>query len=112
IYDFMVQSGKTLKELIQEVYDIVGSFAYERADMVLDEALKVDIITKAQNGHYTQFGKYTFHKVEQIDGVKYLLDNGGWMMLRASGTEPLLRIYAEGKDTEEAFDILKEVKKE
>lgn len=110
IYDFMVKSGKTLKQLIQEVYDIVGTFAYERADMTLDESLKIDIITKAQNLEYTAFGPYTFHKVEQIDGVKYLLDNGGWVMLRASGTEPLLRIYAEGKDTAEAFDILSHVK--
>lgn len=112
IYDFMVQSGKTLKELIQEIYDIVGTFAYERADMTIDDNLKKEIIQKAQNGQYEKFGKYTFNRVELIDGIKYFLDNGGWMMLRASGTEPLLRIYAEGRDRAEAFDILHEVKTE
>ncbi|MGC4058428.1 MAG: hypothetical protein QM743_09985 [Chitinophagaceae bacterium] len=44
--------------------------------------------------------------MENIDGIKYHLDNGGWLMLRASGTEPLLRVYAEGNSKEETADIL------
>lgn len=111
IYEYMVESGKTLKEMIQEVYDIVGSFAYERADMTIPNAQKEQIINDALAGKYSDFGKYKTTKVETIDGVKFHLDNGGWMMLRASGTEPLLRIYAEGKDRAEAFDILDAVKK-
>lgn len=111
IYEFMTKSGKTLKQLIQEVYDVVGTFVYERNDLHLENSKKEAIIKKAQNNEYTAFGKYTFHNIETIDGVKYHLDNGGWMMLRASGTEPLLRIYAEGISKEETLDILEEVKK-
>ncbi len=110
IYEYMLQTGKTLKELCNEIYDIIGSFAYERNDLLLDEAVKVKIMQEAYEGKYTSFGKYKVERVETIDGVKYHLDNGGWMMLRASGTEPVLRIYAEGSDKEEALDILEEVK--
>lgn len=110
IYEYMTNSGKTLKELIQEVYDVVGSFVYERNDLTLDNAKKESIIKKAQEDGYEVFGKYTFNRRETIDGVKYHLDNGGWMMLRASGTEPLLRIYAEGNSREETLDILEQVK--
>ncbi|MBX9449241.1 MAG: hypothetical protein KL787_05780 [Taibaiella sp.] len=110
IYDYMVQTGKTLKEMIREVYDVVGSFAYERADLTLDNAQKESIIRDAMDGKYGTFGKYNSIRTETTDGVKFHLDNGGWMMLRASGTEPLLRIYAEGKDKDEAFDILNDVK--
>ncbi len=110
IYNFMVETGKTLKELCQEIYDVVGTFVYERNDLTLEEEKKVAIITNAQNGLYTQFGPYKTTRTENIDGIKYHLENGGWVMLRASGTEPLLRIYAEGNNREETLDILEKVK--
>lgn len=112
LYEFMTKSGKTLKELIHEVYEVVGAFVYERNDLTLENAKKEAIIRKAQENGYSKFGKYTFNRIETIDGVKYHLDNGGWMMLRASGTEPLLRIYAEGNNKAETLDILENVKKE
>lgn len=110
LYEFMIKTGKTLKQLCEEVYEITGRFVYDRNDLTLDNDLKNSIITKAQNNEYPQFGKYTFNRRETIDGVKYHLDNGGWLMLRASGTEPLLRVYAEGNSKEETQDILNAVK--
>lgn len=110
LYEFMNQTGKTLKALIQEVYDVVGPFVYERNDLHLENSKKDSIIQKAQANGFPAFGKYTFNRIETIDGVKYHLDNGGWMMLRASGTEPLLRIYAEGNSREETLDILEDVR--
>ncbi len=111
IYEFMTKSGKTLKELCEEVYAIVGHFYYDRHDLTIDNDKKNAIIKKAADGGYTKFGKYGFNRVETIDGIKYHLDNGGWVMLRASGTEPLLRVYAEGNSKEETLDILEDVKK-
>jgi phosphomannomutase len=110
LYEFMTQSGKTLKELCREVYDVVGTFVYERNDLHLENAKKEAIIKKAQDNGYAKFGKYGFKNIETIDGIKYHLENGGWIMLRASGTEPLLRIYAEGNSKEETLDILEDVK--
>ncbi|MBL7712656.1 MAG: phosphoglucomutase/phosphomannomutase family protein [Chitinophagaceae bacterium] len=110
IYDLMTQTGKTLKQLCDEVYAVVGTFSYDRLDLTIENEKKESIIAKALAGGYPQFGKYTFNKVETIDGVKYHLDNGGWMMLRASGTEPLLRVYAEGNSKEETADILENIK--
>lgn len=111
LFEFMTQTGKTLKELCEEVYSVIGRFVYERNDLTLPNEQKNAIINKAQDRGYTAFGKYTFNRIETIDGVKYHLDNGGWVMLRASGTEPLLRIYAEGNSKEETLDILEDVKK-
>lgn len=111
LYEFMVNSGKTLKELIAEVYSVVGSFVYERLDMHLEESDKQRIIKAAADGVYNAFGKYHVQRVETIDGIKYHLDNGGWVMLRASGTEPLLRIYVEGNNRDETMDMLDAVKK-
>ncbi len=111
LHEFMTQTGKTLKQLCEEVYDVVGRFVYERNDLTIDNDLKNAIIKKAANNEYPAFGKYTFNRIETIDGIKYHLDNGGWIMLRASGTEPLLRVYAEGNSKEETLDILEDVKK-
>ncbi len=111
LYEFMHQTGKTLKQLCEEVYEIVGRFVYDRKDLHIENDKKNAIIQKAQAGGYNGFGKYQFNRVETIDGVKYHLDNGGWIMLRASGTEPLLRVYAEGNSKEEIADILNDVMK-
>jgi phosphomannomutase len=111
LYEFMTETGKTLKELIAEVYEVVGPFVYERADLHVENTKKENIINTARANGYSVFGKYGFDRTEAIDGMKYHLKNGGWMMLRASGTEPLLRIYAEGNSREETLDILEEVKK-
>lgn len=111
LFEFMNETGKTLKQLCQEVYDVVGTFVYERNDMHIENSIKEAIIEKAQGNGYPIFGKYSFSRTENVDGVKYHLDNGGWILLRASGTEPLLRIYAEGNSRDEALDILEDVKK-
>lgn len=111
LYQFMNETGKTLKQLCEEVYEVVGRFVYERNDLTLENEKKESIIKTAAENGYSQFGKYTFNRIETIDGIKYHLDNGGWIMLRASGTEPLLRVYAEGNSKEETLDILEDVKK-
>jgi phosphomannomutase len=111
LYEFMTRTGKTLKQLCDEVYEIVGRFVYERDDLHIENEKKNAIIEKAAAGGYTVFGKYSFTRTEDIDGIKYHLENGGWIMLRASGTEPLLRVYAEGNSKEETRDMLEEVKK-
>jgi len=111
LFEFMVQSGKTLKQLCEEIYEVVGRFVYERNDLHLKEEQKQRIVKEAADGVYKEFGNYKVIRVETIDGIKYHIDNGGWIMLRASGTEPVLRIYAEGNSMEETLDMLEQVKK-
>ncbi len=109
LFEFMNKTGKTLKQLCEEVYAITGRFVYDRKDLHIENDKKNAIIKTAQEEGYSSFGKYNFNRIETIDGVKYHLDNGGWIMLRASGTEPLLRVYAEGNSKEETADILNDV---
>lgn len=98
LLEFMAKTGKSMQQIINEVYDIVGAFHYDRADLHLDEALKQRIITDCKAGRFTSFGDYIVRRTEDIDGFKYHLSDNEWLMIRASGTEPLLRVYAEAPD--------------
>ena len=106
IWEFMAKSGKTLEQLIAEVYEITGSFSFERNDLHLKEDVKQKIVKQTQGSGYDAFGNYKVNKVESIDGYKYYFDNDEWVMIRASGTEPVLRIYAESSDKAGADKII------
>ena len=107
IWEFMAKSGKTLDELIAEVYDIVGPFKFERNDLHITEELKQRIIANCKADNYKSFGPYNVREVKTIDGFKYFFDDERWVMIRPSGTEPVLRTYAEAPTLEEVRVILK-----
>lgn len=112
LFEFMAKSGKTLEELVEEVYELVGEFKYWRDDLHLKEALKQEVIDKCKSGKYKKFGAYEVQSVETIDGFKYIFNDDEWLMIRPSGTEPVLRAYAEAKTLQGAKDILKAAKEE
>jgi phosphomannomutase len=105
IWEYMAKSGKSLDELIQEVYAIVGPFSYERNDLHISESLKQKVLSECDS--YKKFNGYEVRRVETIDGYKYFFDNDQWLMIRASGTEPVLRCYAESDSLDNARKILK-----
>jgi phosphomannomutase len=110
IWEFMAKSGKKLEELIKEVYDIVGPFSFDRNDVHLPEAVKQEIISKCRNREFKNFGPYPIQNVDDLDGYKHFIDENSWVMIRPSGTEPLLRIYAEAATIGEVESILKETR--
>lgn len=107
LWEFMAKSGKSLDELIAEVYDIVGPFQFERNDLHILESQKQAIIQKCESDAFDTFGKYKVQRIEKIDGYKYFFDDNRWVMIRPSGTEPVLRTYAEAPTLEEVREILK-----
>ena len=107
IWEFMANSGKTLNELIDEVYEITGRFAFERSDLHLKEEQKQAIVKKCVDGGYDSFGDYKVERMDDLDGYKYFFNENEWFMIRPSGTEPVLRTYAESGSKEGALAILK-----
>ena len=110
IWEFMANSGKTLDDLIREVYEIVGPFKFERSDLHITEELKQKIVANCKADHYKSFGEYQVKEVGTIDGFKYFFDENRWVMIRPSGTEPVLRTYAEAPTMEEVRKILQVTK--
>jgi phosphomannomutase len=110
IWEYMAKSGKSLEELIAEIYALVGEFKYWRDDLHISETLKQQIVENCKEGRYTQFGDYQVERVDTTDGYKFFLGDDQWMMIRPSGTEPVLRCYAESNDLDGALRILEACK--
>ena len=111
IWEFMAKTGRSLSDLVQEVYDIVGKFAVERYDLHVTEEIKQRIVSSCKSG-IKSFGHLNVVKTEDLDGFKFFFEHDTWVMIRASGTEPVLRVYAEAPDSTASFKILDIVKAE
>ena len=112
IMEFMAKTGKSLKELVQEVYDMVGSFSFDRDDLHIKEQQKQDIIQKCKTDPFTSFGNYKVKSIETVDGFKFFLSDTEWVMIRPSGTEPVLRVYGQAPTAADVRTMLDAVQKE
>lgn len=108
IWQFMKESGKSLSLLIDEIFRITGEFSYSRYDLKIGNEHKQKVIEACKKGIFKNFGKYNVIRTETLDGFKYFFNDDEWLMLRASGTEPLLRIYAESSSVENVNYLLGE----
>lgn len=106
ILEFMAKTGKSLKALIQDVYDLVGAFSFDRDDLHIKEEQKQAIISRCKTNPYQQIGSYTVQKLETTDGFKFYVSDDEWIMIRPSGTEPVLRVYAQAPTMDKVRALL------
>ena len=110
----MADEGKALGQLVRDLQQEYGEHHYGRLDLHLSNEVKDEAMRRA-SAKPAMIGSFNVQKVETLDGVKFFLDaptygNGAeaWVLVRASGTEPLLRIYCEAASPELVSQILKE----
>ena len=96
--EFMAKTGKSLEELINDVYAKVGSFKFDRDDLHIEDSKKWAIMDRCANGLIKEIGGQPVVKTENIDGYKFYTSDDVWIMVRPSGTEPVLRVYAHAED--------------
>jgi phosphomannomutase len=116
----MADEKKTLGELVAALQAEFGEHQYGRVDMHIDEAVKQAAIARAKAGVKEIAGMKVL-RVETLDGIKFFLENPDcagrvsksgaaaaetWLLLRASGTEPLLRVYCESCSAESVARVL------
>lgn len=106
----MVASGKTPSELLTEVHEVTGPFVFDRLDLRFDPARRDEIFERVQKSRPTSIAGLTVEEIDRQDGTRFVLAEGAWTLARFSGTEPLLRIYAEAKDATTRDRLIAEVK--
>ena len=108
ILNMMALTEKNPSELIIDLEEIVGPHHYSRIDTEFDPKNKVQIIEKVSSTHPKSIAGIPVLKIDDQDGYKFILQDNYWGLIRFSGTEPLMRIYAEGKDSKMVTGILSE----
>lgn len=102
VTEMMVKSGKKLSELVQELFDEFGPHFNARNDLHTTNEKKEALVEYCQHQKLTKIAGKLVTKWEFTDGVKHHLDGGGHLLVRPSGTEPVLRIYSEDSDAQQA----------
>lgn len=98
----MCVTGKKLSELLKEIYDIYGVSDMYETDYKFSAAKKEELIKFLFVDKYTPDFGIEADKISYADGLKVYFKNGGWIIARFSGTEPLIRIFCEMETIEEA----------
>jgi phosphomannomutase len=110
LLDMMRRTGKKPTELLAMLFDLVGGpHYYDRIDTrVKDNAIKIAAKDRLDAIMPEAIGGLRVTEKVTIDGYKYILEDGGWMLVRFSGTEPLIRVYCETMHGDRVQAILRD----
>ncbi len=98
LLETVAMSGQGLGEQLEAVMADIGQFFYRRLDVAIDNTAKATLLKRLQSEPPTAFAGRRVTAVNFSDGFKFIFDNGDWLLIRPSGTEPVLRLYSEAGD--------------
>ncbi len=107
LLDLMVKTGKTPSQLVQHLFSLVGPHYYDRLDTSFPLAEREAIAGRMLAHPPKEIDGSQVVRVQTDDGFKYHLDDGSWLLVRFSGTEPIMRIYTETNSLERVPRILR-----
>ncbi|MCD6475279.1 MAG: phosphoglucomutase/phosphomannomutase family protein [Anaerolineaceae bacterium] len=105
--DLMIKTGLKPSELIEKLYSIVGPHFYDRIDTRFSGD-RSDKMERILNANPETIGGLKVTGLDTTDGFKFNLEDGGWLLIRFSGTEPIIRVYTETTMEANVPDILKD----
>lgn len=109
--DFMVKTKLKPSQLLAKLFEKVGPHYYDRIDTIIEASQKDGILKRIKENQPKKLGSWEIAKVNLADGFKFILSDGSWLLIRFSGTEPLVRIYSEASSKEQVRAILDNGKK-
>jgi phosphoglucomutase len=111
VVEMVAKSKKTIRELLKELEEKTGPFINDRKNFRLTNEKMQAIIEKLKKGSNEKFGSFDVLELITVDGYKFMLGRDTWAMIRLSGTEPIVRLYAEAKEKKVLNKILEEGEK-
>lgn len=109
--DFLTRTGKTPSQLLDYLYSKVGPHYYDRLDLHVSMAKRQSILRRLSSSTPQKIAGIKVTGTDATDGFRFFLSDGSWLLVRFSGTEPLVRIYSEAEGLEKARLLLEEGKK-
>jgi phosphomannomutase len=107
LIEMVSTTGASLSELVTDLLKNYGPVHYQRTDLRLSHPIAKEQMTRQlQEETPPMIGGEKVIDVQSLDGVKYILADDSWLLIRPSGTEPVLRVYAEGRSPELVQDLL------
>jgi phosphomannomutase len=107
LLEAMAVSGKGLRQMLNETMDEIGHFFYHRIDRHIDQADKEQLIERLKSNPPAEIDGRPVASTNFSDGFKFIFENGDWLLIRPSGTEPVLRLYAESTAPEQVDRLLR-----
>ena len=105
--DLMLQTGKTPSQLVQMLFEKLGqAYYYKRIDTRFPPEKRPQALARLQSEHPTQIAGVPVREIITLDGFKYDLGDKGWLLIRFSGTEPIIRVYCEVTDPDLVEPVL------
>ena len=111
ILDMMIKTQSTISELIEKLTNKVGQHFYIRADIPFEHSKRKEIDNILKNRSFNSISGININNVNEEDGFKFNLQNNSWVLVRYSGTEPLLRLHAESNSQDQVESLIEDIKK-
>ncbi len=111
ILEMVLLKGKSLTDIVRDLFGEFGTAYYKRIDLKVEGNKGRELVAKLREKDLKEFAGRKISEIDKTDGVKFIFEDDSWILFRASGTEPVLRIYAEAPSTEELNTLLEEGKK-
>lgn len=108
LLDMMVRTGKKPSQLLEMLFAKVGAHFYDRIDSYFDNDRKQEILANVANAQPATIGGLRVTDIITIDGYQFIMEDGGWLLVRFSGTEPVIRVYCETTHQDRVQDILQD----
>jgi phosphomannomutase len=107
LLEAMAVSGKGLRQLLNETMDEIGHFFYRRIDRRIENDAKEALIARLKAKPPTEIDGRKVVGTNFSDGFKFIFENGDWLLIRPSGTEPVLRLYSEATASDQVERLLR-----
>jgi len=99
LLETVAMTGKGLRQQLEEIMDEIGHFYYRRIDTHISSEAKEALLLRLRNEPPATIAGRTVAATNFSDGFKFVFDNGDWLLVRPSGTEPVLRLYSEAAES-------------
>ncbi len=106
LLDLMVKTGKSPSQLLDHIFGLVGAHYYDRVDRHMTPEQKPAVIASVDQAKPVSLAGLKVREIDTREGYRYCLEDGGWVLIRFSGTEPVIRVYCETTHKDKVQDLL------